>query len=179
MRDKGIDFFENSRRATYVQRQYAIANPLGFEGYSASCWGPTASHGPATEQIKRVEHQFFGDVPRGVHYGSGDETITPSAIVASLPFAPQIVLPAVDYVIDEQKLHHVNPYEFRATTNPTYVRTPIQAGGWVSPRYFGINQGPMLLMLENHRSGLLRDLMRACPYIVNGLKRADFRGDRL
>jgi hypothetical protein len=181
MRDKGIDYFENSRRATYVQRQYAIANPLGFAGYSANCWGLTASQGPGptTELIEGVERQFFSYVARGVPFGPDDGTITPSAIVASLPFAPEIVLPAIDYFVDELKLHHVNPYGFRATINPTYVSKPIQAGGWVSPWHFGINQGPMMLMIENHRSGLLWDLMRECPYIVHGLKRADFRGDRL
>lgn len=178
MGDKGIDYFENSRRATYVQRQYAIANPLGFKGYSANCWGLTASQGPgpATELIEGVERQFFSYVARGVPYGPDDGTVTPSAIVASLPFAPEIVLPAIDYFIDELKLHDSNPYGFRATINPTYTTTPAQAGGWVSPWHFGINQGPMVLMIENYRSGLLWHLMRSSPDLARGLQRAGFRG---
>jgi hypothetical protein len=181
MRDKGIDYFENSRRATYVQRQYAITNPLGFEGYSTRCWGLTASQGPgpATLLIDGVERQFMGYVARGVPYGPDDGTIAPWAVVASLPFAPEIVLPAIDYFIDELQLHDVNPYGFRATINPTYAAKHGQQSGWISPWHFGINQGPVVLMIENHRSGLIWDLMRECPYVVDGLKRAGFSGDRL
>jgi hypothetical protein len=181
MRKQGIDYFENSRRATYVQRQYAITNPLGFEGYSANCWGFTASEGPGpdTVLIDGVERQFFGYVARGAPYGPDDGTIAPWAVVASLPFAPEIVLPALDYFIDELKLHDINPYGFRATINPTYASKPDHAFGWVSPWHFGINQGPAVLMIENYRSGLLWDLMCECPYVIQGLKRAGFDGDRL
>ena len=97
-------------------------------------------------------------------------------MVASLPFAPEIVLPALDYFIDELKLHDVNPYGFRATINFTYATKPGHASGWVSPWHFGINQGPVVLMIENHRSGLLWELMRECPYLIQGLKRAGFGG---
>ena len=178
MRDKGIDYFENSRRATYVQRQYAIANPLGFEGYSANCWGLTASQGPgpATVLIEGVERRFFAYTARGAPYGPDDGSIAPWAVVASLPFAPEIVLPALDYFIDDLKLHDVNPYGFRATINPTYATKPGHASGWVSPWHFGINQGPVVLMIENHRSGMLWELMRECPYVIQGLKRAGFGG---
>ena len=181
MRDKGIDYFENSRRATYVQRQYAIANPMGFEGYSANCWGLTASQGPgpATVLIDGVERRFFAYTARGAPYGPDDGSIAPWAVVASLPFAPEIVLPALDYFIDDLKLHDVNPYGFRATINPTYATKPGHASGWISPWHFGISQGPVVLMIENHRSGLLWELMRECPCVVQGLQRAGFRGDRL
>ena len=181
MREKGIDYFENSRRATYVQRQYAIANPLGFEGYSANCWGLTASQGPGpdTVLIDGVERQFLCYVARGVPYGPDDGTIAPWAVVASLPFAPEIVLPAIDYFIDELKLHDINPYGFRATINPTYADKPGHAAGWISPWHFGINQGPVVLMIENYRSGMLWALMRECPYVIDGLKRAGFGGHRL
>ena len=181
MRDKGIDYFENSRRATYVQQQYAIANPLGFDGYSAKCWGLTASQGPGPDTllIDGVERRFFAYVARGVPYGPDDGTIAPWAVVASLPFAPEIVLPALDYFMDELKLHDINPYGFRATINHTYGAKPGHADGWVSPWHFGINQGPVVLMIENYRSGLLWDLMRECPCIVDGLKRAGFRGKQI
>src|SRR5476649_333554 len=87
MRDKGIDYFENSRRATYVQRQYAIANPLGFAGYGPNCWGLTACQGPGpdTVLIDGIERQFFNYVARGAPYGPDDGTISPSTVVASLP----------------------------------------------------------------------------------------------
>ena len=81
-----------------------------------------------------------------------------------------------DYFIDELELHDVNPYGFRATINPTYAEKPDQPRGWVSPWHLGINQGPVVLMIENHRSGLLWSLMQECPYLIQGLKRAGFVG---
>jgi hypothetical protein len=96
MREKGIDYFENSRRATVVQREYAIRNPLEFDGYSKDCWGVSASDGPgwSAHVIDGVERLFFGYRARGAPFGPDDGTISPSAVVASLPFAPEIVLPA-------------------------------------------------------------------------------------
>jgi hypothetical protein len=178
MRDKGIDYFENSRRATYVQRQYAIENPLKFAGYGEHCWGITASDGPGPCIVKvdGIKRKFFDYLGRGVPYGPDDGTIAPWAVVASLPFAPEIVLPAIDYLVDQVKRKEVNPYGFKATFNPTF---PVQSGtphGWVSPWHYGLNQGPIILMIENYRSGLLWQLMRRCPYICRGLQRAGFSG---
>ena len=97
MRAKGIDYFENSRRATYVQQQYAMDNPLKFAGYGRNCWGITASDGPGPDTIKvsGIERQFFGYLGRGVPYGPDDGTIAPWAAVSSLPFAPELVLPTI------------------------------------------------------------------------------------
>ena len=122
MRDKGIDYFENSRRATYVQQQYAIDNPLKFAGYGRDCWGITASDGPGPETIKvdGIERHFFDYLGRGVPYGPDDGTIAPWAVVTSLPFAPEIVLPTIDHYINQLKLTESNPYGFKATFNPTY-----------------------------------------------------------
>jgi hypothetical protein len=97
-------------------------------------------------------------------------------VVASLPFAPEIVLPAIDHFVNELQLHDVNPYGFRATINPTYQEKGAGAAGWISHWHYGINQGPALLMVENHRSGLLWKLMRECPCLIQGLKRAGFNG---
>ena len=176
MRDKGIDYFENSRRATYVQQQYAIDNPLKFKGYGESCWGITASDGPGPDTIKvdGIERQFFGYLGRGAPYGPDDGTIAPWAVVASLPFAPEIVLPAVDYFINHVELKGVNPYGFKATFNATHPDRSNNARGWVSPWHYGLNQGPITLMIENYRTGLLWRLMRNCPCIVIGLRRAGF-----
>ncbi|MEP6608614.1 MAG: glucoamylase family protein [Burkholderiaceae bacterium] len=178
MRDKGIDYFENSRRATYVQQQYAIANPLRFEGYSRRCWGVTASEGPGpnTLKVNGIERQFFDYLGRGVPYGPDDGTLAPWAVVASLPFAPDIVLPALDYCIHEMRLTESNPYGFKASFNPTYPDKSANPHAWVSPWHFGLNQGPVILMIENYRTGLLWQLMRQCQYIVGGLRRAGFTG---
>lgn len=97
MRSKGIDYFENSRRATEVQQRDAMRNPLGFEGYGRYFWGLTASDGPGwtVRQIRGVERRFFDCVARGVPYGPDDGTVAPWAVVASLPFAPDVMLPTV------------------------------------------------------------------------------------
>ena len=98
MRERGIDYFENSRRATYVQQQYAIRNPLEFEGYGGELLG---DHGQRraragrSRKIEGIERHFFDYVARGVPYGPDDGTIAPWAVVASLPFAPEIVLPTI------------------------------------------------------------------------------------
>jgi hypothetical protein len=178
MREKGLDYFENSRRATYVQREYAIDNPGKFAGYGPFCWGVTASDGPgpSTSKIEGLERHFYDYIGRGVPYGPDDGSIAPWAVVASLPFAPDIVLPAIDHYINNLKLTQSNHYGFKATYNPTYSDGHNAPYGWVSPWHFGINQGPIVLMIENYRTGLIWNLMRQCPYIVRGLQQAGFTG---
>ena len=176
LRERDIDYFENSRRATFVHQQYAIRNPLEFEGYGERCWGLTASDGPgwATHTVKGIERHFFDYVARGAPYGPDDGTIAPWVVVASLPFAPEIVLPTIR-AFGEMDLGMLGPYGFKATFNRTF---PVEGStlGWVTPYHFGIDQGPIVLMLENYRSGLLWDLMKRCPDVVTGLRRAGFGG---
>ncbi|WP_266160626.1 glucoamylase family protein [Dyella silvatica] len=180
MRGKGIDYFENSRRATQIQQRYAIDNPLGFKGYSAECWGITASDGPgpATRNIDGVERQFYDYEGRGAPEGLDDGTVAPWAVVASLPFAPEIVLPTVHHFIHTLQLHEHHPYGFKASFNQTWPEPAHgdASDGWVSPYFFGLDQGPIFLMVENHRSGMLWELMRSCRWIVDGLHRAGFEG---
>ncbi len=177
MRDKGIDYFENSRRATYIQQKYAMENPLKFQDYGPCCWGITASEGPGpvTMKINGIERQFFDYLGRGVPYGPDDGTLAPWALVASLPFAPEIVLPALDHCIHQAKMTKYNSYGFKASFNPTHPGNPGNPyGWWVSPWHYGLNQGPIILMIENYRSGFLWRLMQRCPYLVTGLRRAGF-----
>lgn len=179
MRDQGIDYFENSRRATYVQQCYAIDNPHKFDGYGPHCWGITASEGPgpATLKTNGIERRYFDYLGRGVPYGPDDGTLAPWAVVASLPFAPEIVLPAIEYCVHQAKLAEFNSYGFKASFNPSHPGLPGNPyGWWVSPWHYGLNQGPIILMIENHRTGLIWRLMRDCPYIVRGLQRAGFVG---
>ncbi len=179
MRDRGIDYFENSRRATYAQQRYAIENPRKFASYGSHCWGITASEGPGpdTRLIDGVERQFFDYVARGVPNGPDDGTLAPWAVVASLPFAPEIVLPTLDYCIYQAKLTEFNSYGFKASFNPSHPGEPGNPyGWWVSPWHFGLNQGPIVLMIENYRSGLLWELMRGCAYVASGLRQAGFTG---
>lgn len=176
MRDRGIDYFENSRRATYVQQQYAIRNPMQFQGYGEHCWGLTASDGPGwtVRVIDGIERRFFDYIARGAPYGPDDGTISPWVVVASLPFAPEIVLPTIKN-FGRMDLGMLRPYGFKASFNRTF---PVEGSnhGWVTPYHFGIDQGPIILMIENYRSGQLWNLMRRCPYFVTGLRRAGFSG---
>jgi len=176
MRSKGSDYFENSRRATYVQQQYAIDNPRKFSHYGEHCWGLTASEGPgpATITAAGIKREYFDYAGRGVPYGPDDGTLAPWAVAASLPFAPEIVLPVLDYCIHDLKLTASNRYGFRASFNPSYPTGGPH--GWVSPWHFGINEGPTILMVENYLSGFVWQLLRGCPYIASGLRRAGFTG---
>jgi hypothetical protein len=178
MREKGIDYFENTRRATLVQQRYAIDNPRGFAGYDKDCWGLTASDGPGPDSrvVNGVRRVFFDYVGRGVPDGPDDGTIGPWAVVASLPFAPEIVLPSIDYLVHQVDLKTGNPYGFKATFNPTYPARSSNPHGWVSAWHFGINEGPINPMIENYRTGLVWGLMRRCPAILTGLRRAGFTG---
>jgi hypothetical protein len=176
MRKHGIDYFENSRRATLVQQQYGMRNPRGFAHYGELCWGLTASDGPGQValDINGDERRFFDYLARGVPNGPDDGTIAPWAVVASLPFAPEIVLPTVaDFT--RWKRAGVHQYGFKATFNPTFP-VPGVPNGWVSPWHFGINEGPIVVMIANHQSGLIWQLTRSCAPIVAGLRIAGFTG---
>jgi hypothetical protein len=176
MRAHQCDYFENSRRATFVHREYAIRNPFEWEGYGPLCWGLTASDGPGwvTLRLNGIERRFYDYIARGAPYGPDDGTVAPWAVVASLPFAPEIVLPTINH-FTQMDLGLLAPYGFKATFNRTF---PVEgnAHGWVSPWHFGIDQGPIILMIENARTALLWKLMQRCPYVVTGLRRAGFRG---
>ena len=176
MRARGIDYFENSRRATYAQRQYAIRNPRKLKGYNENCWGITGSDGPgpAVRKIDGVQRRFYDYCARGVPFGPDDGTIAPWAAIASLPFAPEIVLPALQY-FNKVYPEMTSEYGLKCSFNPTFSDGKGNAPGWISKGYYGLDQGPIVLMIENYRSGLIWGLMRQCPYIVTGLLRAGFR----
>jgi hypothetical protein len=173
-----IDYCENTRRATHVQQQYGIANPLGFAHYHKFGWGLTASDGPgpAVLEIDGVQRVFYDYDARGAPFGPDDGTISPWAVVASLPFAPEIVIDTVRHAIERLNLKGHSPYGFDASFNSTYPETVRNPHGWVSPWIFGLNQGPIVLMIENFQSELIWKTIRKCSYIVEGLCRAGFRG---
>jgi hypothetical protein len=174
----GIDYFENSRRATYIQQEYAVRNPLGFAHYGERLWGFTASDGPGPSVVSvgGVDRTFWGYLARGAPFGPDDGTISPWAVVASLPFAPEIVLPTIRHAIEKLELKELETRGFDASFNGTHPPTADNPHGWVSPWRFGINEGPTVLMIENFRSELVWRLMKKSPSLVRGLRRAGFRG---
>ena len=176
MRAKGIDYHENSRRATLVQREYAARNPRGFAGYSADTWGVTASDGPGPAQatVGTRARKFWGYRARGVPFGPDDGTLAPWAALASLPFAPEAVLSCLHSLAG---LHGGLDarYGFENSYNPTFPDGDAELG-WVSPHHYALNQGPIVLAVENYRSELPWRLMRQCEPLVDGLRRNGFSG---
>lgn len=187
MRSRNMDYFENSRRATYAQRAYAMENPLGWEAYGENIWGLTASDGP------QVTFQNYNESPREFrHYsarGAGlsdafdDGTIAPTAAAASLPFAPEIVIPAIEEMRSRFGDHIYGEYGFIDAFNPSFhYDIPVKSGhvipgfGWVARDYIGIDQGPIVIMIENYRNEFAWNTMHANPYIRSGLERAGFEG---
>ena len=202
MREHGLDYFENSRRATYTQRRYAIANPNHWEGYGKNIWGMSASDGPGgSEPYLGTEHRFLHYAARGIGVGhiTDDGTIAPTAAISSLPFAPEIVLPATLEMYHRFGSSIYSSYGFLDAFNPSFhvpagaesvanvqdaagvqgAAGPVNVKadlGWVDPDYIGIDQGPILAMIENYRSDLVWRVMRGDPYIRQGLERAGFSG---
>jgi hypothetical protein len=171
MREKNCDYFENSRRATCVQREYAIRNPGSYAGYGPDCWGISAGDGPSVRpQLIAGRHQaFFGYAARGVPYGPDDGTIAGPATLSSLVFAPEIALAAVRNLLGLRG-------DARAVHASGYNATADAPRGWVSEGEYGLDQGLIVLMIENFRSGLPWRLGRSNPWLRSGLRRAGFRG---
>lgn len=175
MREKEIDYFENSRRATLANRAYCIENPSDFVGYSENFWGLTACDGPGNKNlvIQGNERTFRAYHARGAAKGyiEDDGTITPTAAGGSIAFTPEESLSAL-YAMKEkfgEKLYQ--EYGFKDAFNLTFNEE-----GWFNPDYIGIDQGPILIMLENHETELIWNLMKKNQYIINGLQKAGFKG---
>ncbi|MGZ8376554.1 MAG: glucoamylase family protein [Gemmatirosa sp.] len=188
MRGRGIDYHENSRRATLSQQAYAIANPGGWRDYSDRVWGLTASDGPldSTFTLDGRARTFHSYWARGAGRDeiNDDGTIAPTAAGGAIAFVPEIVVPSLVAMRQRYGDDLFGRYGFRDAFNPT-LRAPgprlqhgrIVAGkGWFDGDHLGIDQGPILLMLENQRSELVWRLMRRNPYVVRGLCRAGFSG---
>jgi len=157
MRTKGFDYFENSRRATLAQRNYCIANPLGAIGYSDSLWGLTAGDGP------------FGYEARGAPPAQNDDgTITPTAAISSIVFTPDESIGFIHYMWDHYRPTVWGPYGWKDGFNPS-------VGNWVATDVIGIDQGPILMMIENHLNERPWQRVMSHPAIQLGLQRADFQ----
>jgi hypothetical protein len=175
MRDKRSDYFENSLRALLVQREYARRNPGGFAGYDENCWGLTACDGPRSDMPDMIaEHRrLFGYAARGVPYGPDDGTLAGWAPLASLPFAPDIALTSVRAM--HRRYPEMRPDQrYASGFNPGLVGA--DGKFWVSAGHYGLDQGIVTMMIENHRTQFIWRLMRNCSYVVAGLRGAGFSG---
>ena len=187
MRSRGIDYFENSRRATYSQRSYAIANPDNWKDYGANVWGLTAVDGQLDTllNLRGKPRRFWTYSARGAAAGEirDDGTIGPTAAGGSVAFAPEIAVPALVTMREKYGDNLFSAYGFLDSFNPTFdtdIKPQhgriVRGVGWFDTDYLGIDQGPIIAMIENHRTGLVWRVMRNNPHIIRGLKRAGFTG---
>lgn len=187
MRGRGIDYFENSRRALHSQRAYAVANPGGWAGYGEDLWGLTASDGPVdtTLVLDGRERRFHTYWARGASFTgvTDDGTLVPTALGGSIPFDPTLTVAGLRAMRDRLGDRLFTEYGFLDAFNLTLSEpmetqhgVVIPGAGWVDGDYLGIDQGPIVAMIENHRSGLVWQVMREDASIVRGLCRAGFTG---
>ncbi|HTR96937.1 MAG TPA: glucoamylase family protein [Candidatus Acidoferrales bacterium] len=184
---RGIDYFENARRAARAQRRYAIDDPAGWKDYGADVWGLTACDGPTdttAELLGRMRrlHSYWA---RGAAAADvrDDGTIAPTAAASSIAYAPAAVESTLAALVGRYGEHVFNRYGFVDAFNPSLPDSfPVHSGsvvpglGWFDHDQLGIDQGPILLMIENERSGLVWRTLQRNPYVVQGLCRAGFHG---
>jgi hypothetical protein len=184
MREKGLDYFENSRRAVLAQRDYAIRNSMQWNGYGPRLWGLTACDGPADVKlvVEGKPREFRTYAARGP--GQFDDgTIAPTAVGGSVPFAPDL---CIDTLMAMKADHGNLLYRQYGYIDALNLSIPpnvdfkhgafVPKRGWYDGDYLGIDQGPIIAMIENHRSGLIWNVMRRDPHIRRGLTRAGFTG---
>lgn len=163
----GIDYFENSRRAVYTQQMYAIENPYGFAGYDSLTWGITACDGPG-EKYNTDKHKFLYYAGRGtsgkIFNYFDDGTIAPTASVASIVFAPELVIPTIKNLLNKYGYKGLwGKYGFKDAFNPT--------ANWFAADYLGIDQAPIVIMIENLKNGFVWTNTMKDPIIKRGLEK--------
>src|SRR5690606_14998127 len=146
------DYWEHNRNHTLINRQYCIENPNNFKGYGENCWGLTASY-----SIKGYA---------GHHPERDLGVISPTAALSSFPYTPDESMKVVRYIYDRRRDKGWGEYEFYDEIS--------QEHNWYTPRYLAIDQGPIVVMIENHRSGMLWDLFMSAPEIKPALDRLGF-----
>jgi hypothetical protein len=174
MREINFDYFRNTQNAVVIQREYAARNPRGFVAYGRDLWGITAGDGPSNGD--RVLHprdrRFYGYMSRGVPFGPDDGTIAPWAMLATLPFGPEHALRGTRQLL--ARFPQVcSSNRFSSGFNAGTLEGD---GVWLSAGWYGLDQGLLVMMIENHRSGLIWNLTRNSPVLCRGLKGAGFNG---
>ncbi len=150
--DRYANYWEQNVNHSLINRQYCIENPNNFEGYGADCWGLTASD----------NHQFYG-----AHSPTNDlGVITPTAAVSSIPYTPEQSLQAIRHFYYELGDRLWGDYGFYDAFN--------QSQKWWTDSYLAIDQGPIVIMIENYRTGLLWDLFMSAPEVGEGLQKLGF-----
>jgi exo beta-1,2-glucooligosaccharide sophorohydrolase (non-reducing end) len=146
-------YFDNNRNMALINRAYCTANPKHYKGYGADAWGLTAS-----------------DTPSGYEASAPDKnddhgTMTLTGALASFPYTPDASMQALKHYYRDLGGDLWGIYGPRDAYNPTE--------GWVSPIYMGLNQAPIVVMVENYRTGLVWKNFMANPEIQEMLKKLD------
>ena len=154
LKDQYADYWEENKNQTLINRQWCIDNPKKFKGYGSENWGLTASYSV-----------------KGYAAHAPDErndlgVISPTAALSSLPYAPEYSLQAVRHWYSDEKDKIWGRYGFYDAFSET--------DNWYPKRYLAIDQGPIVVMIENYRSALLWNLFMSCPEVQNGLKKLGF-----
>lgn len=156
LKDRYADYWKQNVNHTLINRQHAIENPKGYKGYGANVWGFTASD---------------GDKGYSAHDPLNDQgIITPTAALSSFPYTPEYSMDALKYFYYKMGDKLWGEYGFKDAFNPS--------NGWVADSYLAIDQGPIIVMIENYRSGLLWNLFMSHPDVQNGLKKLGFSTNR-
>lgn len=156
-RDDFANYFFQGRNQTLVNRAWCIDNPKGFTGYGPNCWGLTASDDPQ------------GYKAHAPNSGADNGTITPSAALGSTPYTPEESIAAARHFLETYREKVWGPMGFYDAFNPSQ--------NWYADSYLAIDQGPIICMIENHRSGLLWDYFMRNPEITNAMDKIGFRTD--
>ena len=174
MRGVDSDYFDNTRSAIAIQREYAARNPRDFAGYSRDLWGISAGDGPRNDEkeLSPRDRRYYGYMSRGVPYGPDDGTLSPWAMLATVAFNSDAAICGTRHLLmhypevctEDRFVSGFNPGRFDG-------RPP-----WLSEGWYGLDQGILVMMIENHRTGLIWELMRGSPDLQVGLKRAGFSG---
>jgi hypothetical protein len=157
LRDRYADYWEQNRAHTLINRAHCIANPRRHAGYGEHCWGLTACDGNEGYSAHCPEND------RGV--------IAPTAALSAMPYAPAESMQALRHFYDDLGGEIWGPHGFRDAFN--------RSAGWVAEGSLAIDQGPIVAMIENHRSGLLWDLFMGCEEVRHGLRRLGFASPHL
>jgi len=176
-RQKQIDYFINSRMATYANRAYCMSNPKGYVGYGKDIWGLTACDGPGNRFNVNPNISFMDYSARGAAqwYAQDDGTIAPTAAGGSIPFAPEICIPALMEMKNLFGARVYGQYGFKDAFNLSITKQN-NMQGWFDSDYLGIDQGPIVIQIENYKSGFVWNLMKKNKHIVDGLRKAGFSG---
>ncbi|HVV72152.1 MAG TPA: glucoamylase family protein [Verrucomicrobiae bacterium] len=155
MKQRGSNYFENSRRASLAQRAYCVANPSKHAAYDGLVWGLTASDDPSG-------YSAHGAPPAQNDNG----TIAPTAAGGSLPFTPEYSIPTLRCFYTKYREQLWTAFGFRDAFNP--------GAKWVDTDELGIDQGPIVLMIENYRTARVWRRFMQNPIVQRGLRRAGF-----